>query len=559
MFVLPVQQVASTKIFASMGPHAPGQWRQTLVYEAVVGTTGDNAMVLPIPVHRAVGAAGIELLNLSSVPAFFTYLRDLLDSPLLVMGGMPSFGAPPAAAPPLPVYRVGSFDVSIVPTLADFGRLSGIFRLGLGALGPVLAQRYGDHAFVVYQIAEGTSLLHPFGVSFVTRHDQLYFPTVHVHDGTAPLFASFDHQLFAQRSRLPEQGRAPAVSAYWTEHVLSSAPFVEKYLSIQSGALRGQLANQDTFVELAPAWWEAIEGGSPFTSPDPRPLLQRTAFEQPTRPERGPWEPLPEPQLQPQPWSQSQLQPRVQPHAPSPRTLDRPAPCPECGWMNTELPCSMCGSEDANPPVLSPPRVPHWVAPVLASPRVPAPTRGFPDYVAFLIGVPLFVAFSVAAAAWGLSTGGASGGTLLSPTTPIVCGGNDQFELDGTSKSMTVGVAVTAREHCRLTLRGGSYRGPIAVVAKDHAIVEITGASLDGSDVAVSIQGDATVKLTQSSLRGPTGLRAIDRGVVEILGGNVSGATAAITAGGQSRVEVKGAAIAGKTVQSDGGRVVVSR
>ena len=254
LFVGPVNQVASTKIFASIRPEAPGQWRQTLVYEALVGTTDENAIVLPIPVHRAVGAAGIELVNLSAVPEFFKHLQDLLERPPSRFGYGPSLAGAFGSAPPLPVHRVGAFDVSIVPTIADFGRLSGIFRLGLGALEPVLAERYADHAFVVYQIARGLSRLHPFGVSFVTRYDRLYFPTLHVHDGTSPLRASFDHQLFAQHSQLSDPGKAPSSSPTWSVYLLPMTPFIDKDAPIQGGTLRGHLANQDTFVELDPAF-----------------------------------------------------------------------------------------------------------------------------------------------------------------------------------------------------------------------------------------------------------------------------------------------------------------
>lgn len=253
LFAVPVREVASTNIFASMRLYAAGLLSQTLIYEARVVTEQPNAIVLPIPVHPRFGAAGITLLDMSPIPDFFPRLVDLVGPPVPAasFGAFPGFGP---AAEVLPVHRVGAFHVSIVPTLGDFHRLSGIFALAFRTLEAVLRARYADHAFVVFQFVPGSPELHPFGLSFVTRYAHLYFPTLHVHDGTCPMHAAFDHQLFAQGAQLPTMGDRPVNHPEWRARILPRAPFIDGNDAIVSGVLRGVIPNQDTFVGNKQPW-----------------------------------------------------------------------------------------------------------------------------------------------------------------------------------------------------------------------------------------------------------------------------------------------------------------
>lgn len=317
MFALPVRDVASTNIFASLRPQGPGLLRQTLVYEAHVVTEQPNAMVLPLPVHPGAGAGAIELLDLSPFPDFFAHLLELVEPPLA-----PGFGGPPGrGAAPLPVHRVGSFDVSIVPTIHDFGRLSGLFRVGLGALAPTLHEQYGDHAFVVYQFAPGSLVLHPFGVSFVTRHAALYFPTLHIHAGTRPAHAAFDHRLFAQRSTLPQIGRRPADSDVWRYRLLEKAPFIDGDQRIEAATLRGVMPNRDTFFQIDPYWLAGLGAASAWAPPPPAP---------PTPPSMS--------------------------HGQAPAQGGAPWECSSCRWMlrGPVIVCPMCGRPARAPSTASP-------------------------------------------------------------------------------------------------------------------------------------------------------------------------------------------------------------
>lgn len=89
-------------------------------------------------------------------------------------------GAPAAA--PLRVHEVGSFEASFVPSLADFSRLDARFRLpdGLWEGLPI----YADYGFAVFKLKAGERKVHPMAFEFASRdRRQLFFPTVHIHDG----------------------------------------------------------------------------------------------------------------------------------------------------------------------------------------------------------------------------------------------------------------------------------------------------------------------------------------------------------------------------------------
>lgn len=245
MMIAPAN-VQSTRIFATLSAG-----KQVLVYEAAITTASVNAMVLPIPIRSP--STPIALLDLSAHSRFFTSLYvnfvDTRPPP------PPAFGAPPGASPPrvLEVVTIGSFEASIVPALDDFSRLDARFHLPPG-LRAVLATRYADWAFVVYQLAPGNILLHPFGVTFESRWTKhLFFPTVHVHDGqSAPPGAFFAHSFFAQGAKLHYQMRPrPQIlplDPLLAEHALPD--FVNLVRPLDCGSQFGEHPNVDMFAAL---------------------------------------------------------------------------------------------------------------------------------------------------------------------------------------------------------------------------------------------------------------------------------------------------------------------
>lgn len=186
--------VHSTSIFA----RRVDDRTQALAYEMTVASDQDVAMVLPLPTDANAGEEAVRFVDLSAVPQLFSDLDGLFPS--RARGGPVPVAA---AAATLAVHIVGSFEASFVPRPGDFDRLDLRFRLA-PEIAEGLAGRDGM-GFAVFQLrGSGTRPFHPIGLTFRSRApDVLFFPTVHVHDGTIPMMAVFDHALYAQRTRVP--------------------------------------------------------------------------------------------------------------------------------------------------------------------------------------------------------------------------------------------------------------------------------------------------------------------------------------------------------------------
>jgi hypothetical protein len=95
------------------------------------------------------------------------------------------------------VVDVGSFEASYVPTVADFDRLDERFRMPAGVWDELPTYRH--FGFAVFKLKSGTHKAHPMAFEFPRANSkQLFFPTVHVHDGRVRRMARFDHALFCQ-------------------------------------------------------------------------------------------------------------------------------------------------------------------------------------------------------------------------------------------------------------------------------------------------------------------------------------------------------------------------
>jgi hypothetical protein len=188
-----VKSVSATSIFA----RSENDGRQTLVYAMHLAAEREVAMVLPLPVAPGTGEAGVRFVDLSGYEGFFADLHQAWPQPRAKeTAGVATPGPAPASAP-LQVVEVGAFEASFVPTIADFARLDERFRLPAGAWEALPG--YRAHGFAVFKLKAGRRTVHPMAFSF-PRADRraLFFPTVHIHDGTVRLKAEFDHRLYAQ-------------------------------------------------------------------------------------------------------------------------------------------------------------------------------------------------------------------------------------------------------------------------------------------------------------------------------------------------------------------------
>lgn len=247
IFTGDVRQVSSTRIFA----REAGGGRQFLVYGMRYEAASDLAMVLPLPVARGSGEDAVQFIDLSGYPSFFEdleagFFRDTRGWRGGTRSAEPTKGI-------LPVVRVGSFDASFVPTLADFSRLDPRFRLP-EQVWDYLPQ-YQSWGFAVFKLRRGAVQVHPMAFSFPKMPGAwLFFPTVHVHDGQVHRMAVFDHSLYCQ---LPA-GSSSLDTAGWHESDVPAAEFmqVSKARGLVDGAqacyrkvMQGTLPNTDVVAQ----------------------------------------------------------------------------------------------------------------------------------------------------------------------------------------------------------------------------------------------------------------------------------------------------------------------
>lgn len=236
-----VERVSGTRIFARLDV----EW-QHLVYEMSLTSAAEVAMVLPLPVVPGV-AEGVRFVSLEHYSAFFADLAAAFPDE----GGDVLLGRAPVAAgqETLEVQQVGAFEASFVPARSEFGRLDARFRLSEAVWHALPG--YHDFGFAVFQLRAGESRVHPMALSFRTREARsLYFPTVHVHDGTVPEWAAFDHALYAQGRLATNRDWASSVGALGASLRQEAAGLVAPDQWGYRRLLYGTYENRDTRVAL---------------------------------------------------------------------------------------------------------------------------------------------------------------------------------------------------------------------------------------------------------------------------------------------------------------------
>lgn len=250
IFSGPVDSVSTTSIFARSALDG----RQYLVYSMTVSAPEELAMILPLPVPHEASDDAVEFIDLSGYPAFFSDL----DRPFLkpVPAGRrqtPDYSPTPTRRAPLPVIEVGDFEASFVPTVGDFDRLDARFRLPEKAWSQLPGyERFG---FAVFKLKKGNQRVHPMALEF-PRADptSLFFPTIHVHDGTVHPEATFDHALYCQRSRgaqsrPPQRWETSGEVAGSFVDVQRSGRIVDGGSVVHKKARWGRHPNRDVYID----------------------------------------------------------------------------------------------------------------------------------------------------------------------------------------------------------------------------------------------------------------------------------------------------------------------
>ena len=225
--------------------------RQGLVYQMRLGAPAEVAMILPIPVIPGSAEDSVKFLDLSAYPKFFADL----DSGFPVPEAYSSLRNSVAPAPQgvLKVQEVGSYEASYVPRIADFGRLDERFRLPV-AVWKKLPQ-FADYGFAVFRLKPGEREIHPMAFTFPTRHAaELFFPTVHIHDGKVHREEDFDHTLYCQtrlggRAML-EWEESPRLAGGFTKPKLAQDLLAENQ-HVHRRSLQGKMRNADILLATA--------------------------------------------------------------------------------------------------------------------------------------------------------------------------------------------------------------------------------------------------------------------------------------------------------------------
>ena len=250
-FSRPVRSVTDTRIFARAGDDG----REFLVYSMSFSAKQDLAMILPLPVPPGSGERAVDFINLKDYPDFFDDLhRGFPVPPPAEAPGDRSVAPASAALPKLQVIQVGDFEASFVPTVKDFGRLDPRFRLPSGTWAKL--PQYRSYGFAVFKLKQGAMRVHPMAFSF-PRHKlaELFFPTVHIHDGKVHERARFDHTLYCQ----PHNNDYPNFGGQWDESATQASGFmkvpdakglIEPDQHCYRRQLHGQLANRDTVLRI---------------------------------------------------------------------------------------------------------------------------------------------------------------------------------------------------------------------------------------------------------------------------------------------------------------------
>lgn len=247
-FSKPVSFVGSTKIFARFLDFST----QCIVYEMRVGAAEELAMILPIPVAQPAKQDAVKFADFSRYTNFFRHLENAFPEPEGPFGALPlrASGSPGEAK--LKVQRVGAFDASFVPKIADFGRLDERFRLD-NSVWKSLPQ-YKNYGFAVFKLRKGEQLVHPMAFRFPSAMPGrfLYFPTVHIHDGAVHETEDFDHTLYAQAWT-----NAVIKGPEWQESEKNAGQFVNTDLSkdfvwggghLYKRNIRGMQKNEDVLA-----------------------------------------------------------------------------------------------------------------------------------------------------------------------------------------------------------------------------------------------------------------------------------------------------------------------
>ena len=247
-FSRPVDTVADTNIYA----RASQGGKQYLVYSMKFAAGEDLAMILPIPTPKGSPEDAVKFISLEKYPEFFDDMKKGFPEPLPGRGTLgEKTKDDPAPKKALAIVEVGDFVASFVPTMKDFDRLDKEFRLPDGVWAKL--PQYKDFGFAVFKLkkvekAGSTKKVHPMAFEFPRADkDLLFFPTVHIHDGSVPAKAKFDHALFCQGESPAKWEESPGHPSSFMK-VRETKGIVDPDSHVYRKLMKGMFDNKDIGV-----------------------------------------------------------------------------------------------------------------------------------------------------------------------------------------------------------------------------------------------------------------------------------------------------------------------
>ena len=274
MFAGPPQAVRRVRGTSILARALPGG-RQTIVYSMSVRAREPVAMILPLPVPQGCPEDAVRFIDLSAYPTFFQDLYRVFPDykEPRQRGKQIQFGTEAVPRPPLKVHDVGRFEASFVPTRADFDRIDERFRMGDHVWNAMPS--YADYGFAVFQLKDlekrkgllgllgltQNKTVHPMAFEFPSRDPgELFFPTVHVHDGRVHERARFDHHLYAQPlpGMVPDPDEDPWVENYYELREYVDAERAAEVLDVDQPVynlnMKGRFRNADVVLPTESLW-----------------------------------------------------------------------------------------------------------------------------------------------------------------------------------------------------------------------------------------------------------------------------------------------------------------
>jgi hypothetical protein len=231
--------VEGTRIFGRVDRRG---W-QALIYEMTYRSSAPVAMVLPLPVVQdGDPAERLRFVDFSGYPSFFAEVATSFEFTRARAKG------PAPAGRSIPVQKVGAFEASFLPGMADFANLDPRFRIDTSVWRSL--KQYRTYGFAVFQLGGGGGAVHPMAFAFRTSDPtRTFFPTLHVHDGSMHMSAHFDHALYTQTEARSREWELGGKSAGDVVDVDKAQRLVRRAMPFQRLTIHGTHPNTDLWVE----------------------------------------------------------------------------------------------------------------------------------------------------------------------------------------------------------------------------------------------------------------------------------------------------------------------